>query len=117
MNRSVKTSQRASREIDVILTHASLGSSLGTAGVTEGTYQVTAKVAATGTYTVAFNKSFTRAPRIVVNALDPSAKLFAVIVSRTTAQCVVQVYSDAGTATACTELHLAIRGWDSANQN
>lgn len=118
MFRSVKSGQRQTRDIDVILTDASLASgTLGTGGVTEGTYKVTAMKGTTGIYTIQFNVPFTRAPRVLATASHATSNLVATITSRTVSQVVVHVATDAGTAAAATELHLNIRGWDSANQN
>lgn len=121
MKRTLKSGQRSARDIDVILTHASLSASLSTAGVTEGTYKVTAKVAATGVYTIAINDAFARAPRVIaiplVSGTAAGSMVTAKIVSRTTSQIVIQTFLHDGTQIACTELHVAIRGYDCLDQN
>lgn len=114
-----KTTQRNTRVEQFILVPASVPTGTAvqsTTGCIEGTYKCTVSRTGTGDVTITYNKPFARKPVIQAAALHASSKLFATVVSSSTTAVRLAVFSDAGTATDPSELHVTARGFDAADQ-
>jgi hypothetical protein len=107
--------QRGARDEQFIVKPASISTataSQDTTNVIEGAYRCTVLRNGTGDVTITYNKPFARKPVVTANALHASSKLFVVLVSSTASATRLAVFSDAGTATDPTELHVQSRGFD-----
>ncbi len=88
-----------------------------TTGITEGTYKGTASLTSTGIFSLQLNKAYARAPIVQATAEDASQKVFAVVAGNTAGGLItVNCFSDAGTATSPTALHLLVTGSDAVDQ-
>lgn len=87
-----------------------------TTNVIEGAYRCIVQRKGTGDVELTYNTPFSgRKPVIQATALHASSKLFCTIVSSSATATRIAVFSDAGTATDPTELHITARGFDSAD--
>ncbi len=110
-----KTSQRGIRDEQFIVKPTSITTGTAaqdTTNVIEGAYRCTVSRTGTGDITINYNVPFARKPVVVANALHATSKLFVVIVSSTASATRLAVFSDAGTATDPTELHVISRGFE-----
>ncbi len=116
-----KFGQRRVRTEIFRLVAASLTSTLAqtTTGVTEGTYHCTAKLTSAGIFALQLNTSYVyaRAPIVQACAEDATQKVFCVVAGNTSGGLItVNCFSDAGTATSPTALHLMVAGSDVVDQ-
>ncbi len=88
-----------------------------TSGITEGTYHCTAALTATGVFALQLNQAYARVPIVTANAESSSGKVFAVVAGNTSGGLItVNCFSDAGTATSPTALHVLVVGSDVVDQ-
>lgn len=81
----------------------------------EGFTQCTLLKNGTGDVSIKFNKPWKRTPAVFAQALHTSSKLFVSTKSQDTDDVRLTVFSDAGTATDPTELHVFVIGSDTTD--
>ncbi len=114
-----KMGQRKVRTEIFRLVAASLTSTLAqtTTGVTEGTYHCTAKLTSTGIFALQLNDAYARVPIVQATAEDATQKVFCVVAGNTTGGLItVNCFSDAGSATSPTAVHLTVTGSNATDQ-
>ena len=119
MRFQLEGSQRAARTEIFRLIPASIATGAATqsvAGCVEGTYQCTVAKNGTGDYSITYNTPFARKGVVNATALHTTGKYFASLHSSSTTGCRILVWSDAGTASDPTEIHVTVRGFDTADQ-
>ncbi len=112
------TQQRAERTLKLRLVHASLTGSQASlaAAIPEGYTKVSAATTGTGVYVINFLTPFRRVPVVNAMALSAAGKLFCVLGAASTSSITINVFSDAGTATNVTDLHVTVDGFDVPDQ-
>lgn len=114
-----KTGQRKVRTEMFRFVTASLTTvqATNTTAITEGTYKCTAKLTSAGIVAVQLNNTFARVPNVQATAEDATQKVFCVVAGNTLGGLItVNCFSDAGTATSPTALHLLVTGSDTPDQ-
>ena len=86
-----------------------------TTNVTEGAYRCKVQRIGTGSVELTFKEAFLRTPVVQLTAMHATSKLFPTLVSYDKTKVRFAVFSDAGTATDPTEVHLTVTGADTVD--